>query len=92
MKKVTVVFEDDGLYTAMKVQAARMNRPLKALVAEALEAWLEVQEEAEDAVLARESLAEYREKGGVAWEEVKAEMHRILAQRGLRVNQPSARV
>jgi len=33
MKKVTIVFEDDDLYTALKVQAARWNRPLKALVA-----------------------------------------------------------
>lgn len=81
MKKVTIVFEDDDLYTALKVQAARWNRPLKALVAEALEVWLEAEEEVEDIAAFREALAEYREKGGVPWEDVRARARALLAER-----------
>lgn len=81
MKKVTVVFEDDDLYTALKVQAARLNRPLKALVAEALEVWLEAEEEVEDIAAFREAMAEYREKGGIPWEDVRARARALLAER-----------
>ncbi len=64
MKKMTVVLDDD-LYTAAKVEAARRNRPLKEIVAEALREWLEVQEDLELGALAEEAMAEYREKGGI---------------------------
>ncbi len=69
MKKMTVVFDDDELYTAVKVEAARRNRRLKEIVAEALREWLEVQEDLELAPLIEEAMAEYREKGGVEAEE-----------------------
>ena len=88
MKKVTVVFEDDELYTAVKVQAARQNRPVKELVTEALEAWLEAQEDVEDTILAQKALAEYREKGGIPWEEVRARMRAILAEREREARNP----
>lgn len=81
MKKVTVVFEDDELYTAVKVEAARLNRPLKDIVREALEAWLQAQEDVADALLAREALAEYQEKGGLPWEEVRGRARAILEER-----------
>ena len=81
MKKVTVVFEDEDLYTAVKVQAVRLNRPLKEVVAEALEVWLEAQEESEDIAAYRQAMAEYRKKGGIPWEEVTARARAILAER-----------
>jgi len=81
MKKVTVVFDDDGLYTAVKVQAARMDRSLKKVVAEALAAWLEAQEELEDLADYRAAMSEYEAKGGTPWEQVKARAREILAQR-----------
>lgn len=88
MKKVTVVFEDDELYTALKVQAARANRPLKELVAEAIGAWLEAQEEVEDAGAFREAIAEYKEKGGVPWEEVRDRARTLLVERGREEGHP----
>ena len=76
MKKMTVVLDDD-LYTAAKVEAARRNRTLKEIVAEALQEWLEVQEDLELGPLIEEAMAEYREKGGIEAEkffrELKAE-------------------
>ena len=63
MKKMTVFLEDE-LYTAAKVEAARLNRTLREVVAEALEGWLELQEDLELAPLIEEAMAEYGEKGG----------------------------
>ncbi len=65
---MTVVLEDD-LYTATKIEAARRNRSLREIVAEALQEWLETQEDMELAPLIEEAMAEYREKGGVGAEE-----------------------
>lgn len=36
MKRVTIVFDDEELYRAVKVEAARSGRTVKELVAEAL--------------------------------------------------------
>jgi len=63
VKKMTVFLEDE-LYTAAKVEAARLNRTLREVVAEALEGWLELQEDLELAPLIEEAMAEYGEKGG----------------------------
>lgn len=82
MKKMTVVFDDDDLYTAVKVEAARQNRPAKEIVAEALEVWLQAREDVEDAIFAEEAMTEYRQKGGIPWEQVKTRMRAILAERG----------
>ena len=64
MKRMTVIFEDEALYTAVKVEAARRNRPLKDIVTEALREWLEAQEDAELLPAIEEAQAEWKEKGG----------------------------
>jgi predicted transcriptional regulator len=80
MKKITVILEDDELYTALRVQAAKSNRRIKEIVAEALEDWLQFQEDAEDAVFAEEAMAEAGEN--IPWEQVKREMRlRLKAAR-----------
>ena len=81
MKKVTVVFDDAELYTAVKIQAARANRTLREVVAEAIETWLDIQEELEDLEDYRASISEYEAKGGIPWEEIKGRTRRILAER-----------
>lgn len=40
MKRVTILFDDEGLYHAVKAEAAKDGRPVKDAVAEALRAWL----------------------------------------------------
>lgn len=40
MKRVTVVFDDEALYRAVKVEAARTGRTVKEVVTEALRTWL----------------------------------------------------
>lgn len=65
--KVTVDL-DQGLFRALKVEAARADRSVRDVLAEAIESWLERAEEAEDRASADEALAEYRRDGGEAAE------------------------
>ncbi len=78
MKKMTVVLDDD-LYTAAKVEAARRNRPLKEIVAEALQEWLDVQEDIEHGPLIDQARRELRDKGGIEAEEF---FRQLEAERG----------
>lgn len=63
--KVTVSFRDEWLYRAVKVRAAAGGRQIRDVIEEAVDAWLEAQEDAEDIALSREALAEYEREGGV---------------------------
>lgn len=65
MKRMTVLFEDESLYTAVRVEAARRNLTLKDLITGILREWLEEQEDAELLPEIRASRAEWEEKGGV---------------------------
>jgi hypothetical protein len=55
---------DSELYRAIRVEAARSDRPVREVVEEALERWLAAAEEAEDRASAEDALAEYRRDGG----------------------------
>ncbi len=57
---------DPNLYRTLKVEAARADRSVRDVVAEAITGWLERQEEDEDRASAAEALEEYRRDGGVA--------------------------
>lgn len=65
MKRMTVIFEDEALYTAVKVEATRRNKPLKELVPEILKEWLEEQEDIELLPAIEAARGEWREKGGI---------------------------
>ena len=67
--KVTVDLDDD-LYRAVKVEAARSDRSVRAILDEAIESWLAAAEEREDRDSAAAALAEYRRDGGTAAEDV----------------------
>jgi hypothetical protein len=64
-KRLTVVLEDDELYAAVTAEAARLNRPLKDIVAEALREWLEALEDAELIPLVEEARADWEKYGGI---------------------------
>lgn len=73
-KRMTVVFDDEELYTAVKVEAARRHVPAKDIVAEALREWIQLQEDMEDVRIAEERIAEYDRTGEyVSHEEVMRE-------------------
>jgi hypothetical protein len=64
VKRMTVVFEEDALYTAVKVAAAKRNAALKDMVPLILREWLETQEDQELLPLVAEARSEYELKGG----------------------------
>jgi hypothetical protein len=68
-KRMTVVFDDEGLYRALKVEAARKGRHAKDIVSEAVREWLEAQEDLELGPEIDAALEEWREKGGIEAEE-----------------------
>ena len=63
-KRMTVVFEDDGLYTALKVEAARKGQPARDIVAQAVREWLEAQEDEELRADVEEARQEWDRDGG----------------------------
>jgi len=63
--KVTFDLDPD-LYRTLKVEAARTDRSVRDVVAEAIAGWLERQEEAEDRASAADALGEYERDGGTA--------------------------
>jgi hypothetical protein len=65
--KVTIDLDAD-LYRAVKVEAARSDRSVREIVDEAIAAWLEDAEDAEDRNSAADALEEYRRDGGAAAE------------------------
>jgi hypothetical protein len=67
--KVTFDLDAD-LYRSLKVEAARADRNVRDVVAEAIEAWLLRAEEAEDLASGAAALEEYRRDGGTAAAEV----------------------
>ena len=64
-KRMTVVFEDEELYTALKVESARTGRHAKDIVAEAVREWLESREDEELAREVEEARTEWTQQGGV---------------------------
>jgi hypothetical protein len=44
---MTVIFDDEELYTALKIEAARRSLHVKDIVAEAVREWLELREDEE---------------------------------------------
>ncbi|MSQ07861.1 MAG: hypothetical protein EXR57_05655 [Dehalococcoidia bacterium] len=64
-KRMTVVFDDEALYTAVKVEAARTGRHATDIVAQALYKWLEAQKDADLSEGLDEIRGELKRVGGV---------------------------
>ncbi len=75
-KRMTVVFDDEDLYTAVKVEAARTGRHAKDIVAQALLQWLEAREDAELSEGLDEVRSELKRVGGVEANEFFAGVNR----------------
>lgn len=77
-KRMTVIFEDEALYIALKVEAARKGRHAKDIVAEAVSQWLESREDEELGADLEERRAEWKEKGGRPWAAVERDVERTV--------------
>ena len=64
-KRMTVIFEDEALYTALKVEAARKGCYAKDIVADAVRQWLEAMEDEELRAGLKEAREEWEREGGV---------------------------
>ncbi|MCY4442197.1 MAG: plasmid partition protein ParG [Deltaproteobacteria bacterium] len=63
-KRMTVVFDDEGLYTALKVAAVRSGQHAKDIVAQAVRDWLQAREDEELQTGLAESRREWERDGG----------------------------
>ena len=77
-KRMTVVFHDEDLYTTLKVEAARRNKPASEIVDEAIREWLESREDAELLPVIKAARVEWREKGGRPWRVVEQELEEAM--------------
>jgi hypothetical protein len=71
---MTIVFDDEELYTALKVEAAKTHRPAKDIVAEALHLIFEATSDERDTILMRSRMKGYARKGGTPVEKILQEL------------------
>ncbi len=75
-KRMTVVFDDEDLYTELEVEAARTGRYAKDIVAQAVREWLESKEDQELRLGLEDSRKEWRSQGGVEVEQFFGQGHK----------------
>lgn len=80
-KKMTVVFHDEELYTDLKIEAVRRNRPASEIISEAVREWLEAKEDEELIPMAESAIADWEQNGGFKLEEVDREIAEARAKR-----------
>ena len=64
-RRMTIIFDDDALHRALKVEAARQDRQLKDIVTEAVRDWLENQEDTDLLPIIEAARTEWQERGGI---------------------------
>ena len=64
-RRMTVVFDDDQLYTQFKVAAARTGAHAKDIVALAVRKWLDTAEDAESQADLQRIRSDWEREGGV---------------------------
>lgn len=80
-RKMTVVFNDEDLYTQLKIEAVKRHTTASEIVSRAVSEWLEDQEDAELLPAIEAATKEWEEKGGRPWSEVEKEMDEAIKRR-----------
>jgi len=73
-RRMTIVFDDEELYTTLKVEAAKTHRPAKDIVADALHLIFEATSEEHDTILMRARMKGYARQGGTPVERILEEL------------------
>ena len=73
-KRMTVVFDDEALYIALKLEAVRRGCPAKDIVAAAVREWLEMLEDEELHEELDEIRKEWQREGGTEAREFFSEL------------------
>jgi hypothetical protein len=80
-RKMTVVFNDEDLYTELKIEAIKRRITASDIVANAVREWLESREDAELLPVIEAARAEWKEKGGRPWDQVEQEIESSIRNR-----------
>lgn len=73
-RRMTIVFDDEELYTALKVEAAKSHRPAKDLVADALTLMFEATRDEHETILMRARMKGFARHGGAPVEKILEEL------------------
>ncbi len=73
-RKMTVVFQDEDLYTQLKIEAIKRRTPASNIVAEAVREWMESRYDASLLPEIKSRRQEWQEKGGRSWEDVESDL------------------
>ncbi|MEX2246015.1 MAG: hypothetical protein WEC75_04945 [Dehalococcoidia bacterium] len=73
-RRMTIVFDDEELYTTLKVEAAKTHRTAKDIVAEALAMLFEATPDEQDSILMRSRLRGVARRGGPAVDQILEEL------------------
>jgi hypothetical protein len=73
-RRMTIVFDDEEMYTRLKVESARSHRPAKDLVAEALTLLFECTPDEQQTIMMRARMKGYARDGGVPVEKILQEL------------------
>ncbi len=76
-RRMTIVFDDEELYTTLKVEAAKSHRPAKDIVAVALQLFFEATQDEHESILTRARVKDYARRGG-------SDVDRVLVELGLK--------
>ncbi len=87
-RRMTIVFDDEELYTQLKVEAARTHRPAKDIVADALCLLFEATAEEHDIIKMRARMKQYAKSGG-AVEDILQQLGLTKDASGSPARQPS---
>jgi hypothetical protein len=71
---MTIVFDDEELYTTLKVEAAKNHRTAKDIVADALHLIFEATVDERDTILMRARMKGYARRGGTPVEKILEEL------------------
>jgi hypothetical protein len=77
-RKVTLVFQDEDLYTQLKIEAIKRRTTASDIVSDAVREWLESREDAELIPVIESARVEWKEKGGQLWAEAEQKLAETL--------------
>jgi hypothetical protein len=80
-RKMTVVFNDENLYTQLKIEAVKRRTAASDIVSDAVREWLDSREDAELLPILENSRKEWKEKGGRSWLQVEKEIEQTVRKR-----------
>ena len=80
-RKMTLVFNDEDLYTQLKIEAVKRRTTASFIVTDAVREWLENREDSGLLPVIKAARDEWHAKGGRPWGEVEKELKKSVIKR-----------